>query len=78
MDLATWAVAVVFGGLTGLVMSRYPGERNPLRLSLLVSIVIGVVAWILVPASIAGPSLTVGCGVGLVLLEVTGQRPATE
>jgi hypothetical protein len=75
MDTASWIVATLFGAVIGTGLTRFPQERRVVLGAIAAMFVIGVVTWIARPASIAGPSLTVGgaaCAGAMVFLKARG------
>jgi hypothetical protein len=76
VDLLTWVVAVLFGLLVGIGSGRFREEQRVMLITLALSSVIGFVAWLVTPESVAGPSLAVGCGLGFVAMLLTRRRAA--
>ena len=74
MDPKAWAVAILYGLLTGFMLGRYREEQRAMLGALAVSSLIGVVIWLTSPESVAGPSLAVGCGLGFLAMFVTRRR----
>lgn len=66
MDTRAWLVAGLFGLIVGVAVGRIRTDRLVVLVTLALTFLIGIVTWILARDSIAGPSLTLGCGVALV------------
>lgn len=60
MDTRAWIVAIIFGLASGLILGRYRNDRRVLMASMILTMVIGVVVWLVNPDHIAGPSLAAG------------------
>lgn len=59
-------MAGFFGLIVGVVIGRIRTDRVVVLVTLALAFLIGIVTWISARDSIAGPSLTLGCGVALV------------
>ena len=77
-DVRIALVALVFGGLMGWGLATRADDRPAVLVSVITALVVGVVAWIVgTPDSrtaVAGVSLTIGAGAGLVTALVTYLR----
>ncbi len=77
-DVRIAIVALVFGGLMGWGLATRADDRPAVLVSVVTALVVGVVAWIVgTPDSrtaVAGVSLTIGAGVGLLTAVVTYRR----
>jgi cyanate permease len=73
----SWIVAALFGLLGGLFFGRQRQDQQAVVGALILSVLIGTVAWIAVPEHLAGPSLVVGCGAGLAGLLVSSRMVRT-
>lgn len=77
-DIRIVLVALVFGGLMGWGLATRADDRPAVLVSVITALVVGVVAWIVGDpdgtAAVAGMSLTIGAGTGLVTAVATYRR----
>ena len=73
-DARAWVVTVLYGALVGFLLARFRREGRVLLGAMLSMTVIGVVTWIISPASIAGPSMAVGGAASWLAATLTGMR----
>ncbi|MGH8958405.1 MAG: hypothetical protein ACRDVK_06990 [Acidimicrobiia bacterium] len=77
MDAKAWVVAILYGLLTGFMLGRYREEQKAMLGAQAVAALIGALVWVMSPESVAGPSLTVGCGLGFLAMLLTRRQVAT-
>jgi len=65
VETRSWIVAALFGLTAGVLAGRIRTDRQIILGALALTLLIGMVTWIVARDSIAGPSLTVGGGVAL-------------
>lgn len=77
-DIRIVLVALVFGGLMGWGLATRADDRPAVLVSVITALVVGVVAWIVGDpdgtTAVAGMSLTIGAGAGLVTAVTTYRR----
>ncbi|CAN5743495.1 MAG: hypothetical protein LC739_02210 [Actinobacteria bacterium] len=76
MDALLWTVAVLYGLVVGLLLARFRRDQRTLLVAMATMTVIGGVTWAISPASIAGPSMTLGGATSFVAAMLTGSRSA--
>lgn len=77
MEPLSWIVAVLFGLAAGIYFGRHREDQPAVVWVLVLSVLIGAVAWIADPQHLAGPSLVVGCGVEVAGLLVSRRMVRT-
>jgi hypothetical protein len=77
VEPASWVVAIVFGLGIGLYCGRRRQDLRAVQAILVLAVAIGTGAWIANPSDLAGPSLVVGGGAGLVATFVAARRVGT-
>lgn len=73
----SWIAAALFGLAIGLYFARQQQDQRAVMWALVLTMLIGAVAWIADSQELAGPSLAVGGGAGLAGLLVSRRMMRT-
>jgi VIT1/CCC1 family predicted Fe2+/Mn2+ transporter len=78
LGVAFFAVSVLFGAFTGVVLGRNPGDRIPTLAATTVCLLVGAASWTVgapgTSPEVAGAAMTVGGASAGLVLAVTGRR----